>query len=358
MARLRRKSEQAIRESEKRFRLLFETMSEGFEIDEIIFDQAGQACDLRYLDVNPAFERHSGLKRSDIVGRTILELFPGTEPYWFEQYGAIVKTGVPAHFQARFGPLGHWLEVTPTPRDPIRSRPFFSISRNGKTPRRVMRTDRHKDEFLAVLAHELRNPLAPIRNGLHLLRTPQIRPPAADSILGMMDRQLTQLVRLVDDLLDVSRIGQGKLELCKETVDLADVLSGAVEATQPLIDQMGHDLTVSLPEEQIQLDGDLTRLSQIFMNLLNNAAKYSEPGGRILLTAQRQDQDVIVSVKDTGIGMPPEMLSRIFDMFTQVAASSKRSQGGLGIGLTLVRQLVGMHGGSVTGRQRRTWARK
>ena len=225
---------------------------------------------------------------------------------------------------------------------------FFDITEQKHAEESLREADRRKDEFLATLAHELRNPLAPISNGLHLMRTPQIDLTNAGPILSMMDRQLTQLVRLVDDLLDVSRISQGKLELCKEVVDLTDVLDSAVEASQPLIDQMGHELTIRLPEEKTQLDGDLTRLSQVFMNLLNNAAKYSEPGGRIQLIAERQDGDVVVSVRDTGIGMPPEMLSHIFDMFAQVAGSSRRSQGGLGIGLTLVRQLVGMHGGSVT----------
>ena len=349
IARLRRESEQAIRESEKRFRLLFETMSEGFAIDEIIFDESGKACDLRYLELNPAFERHTGLKRSDIVGRTVLELFPDTEPYWFEHYGSVVRTGAPAHFQAKFGPLGRWFEVSAysTGANQI-AVVFFDITEQKHAEDSLREADRHKDEFLATLAHELRNPLAPIRNGLHLMQSPQVDPNTAGSILGMMDRQLTQLVRLVDDLLDVSRISQGKLELCNEVVDLAEVINSAVEASQPLIDQMGHELSIRLPEESIQLDGDLTRLSQVFLNLLSNAAKYSEPGGRIQVTAKRQDGDVVVTVKDTGIGMPPEMLSRIFDMFAQVAGASNRSQGGLGIGLTLVRKLVGMHGGSVT----------
>ncbi len=324
-------------------------MSEGFAINEIIVDESGKACDLRYLDVNPAFERHTGLNRSDIVGRTCLEVFPDAESYWFEHYGAVVKTSVPSHFQAKFAPLDRWFEVSAYPTGPNQiAVVFFDITEQKNAEESLRAADRHKDEFLATLAHELRNPLAPIRNGLNLLRTPQTDPDTADSLLGMMDRQLTQLVRLVDDLLDVSRISQGKLELCKEVIDLIDVLDSAVEASQPLIDQMGHELTISLPEEKIQLDGDLTRLSQVFMNLLTNAAKYSEPGGRIQLTAERQDEEVVVSVKDAGIGMPPEMLSHIFDMFAQIAGASRRSQGGLGIGLTLVRKLVGMHGGSVT----------
>jgi CheY-like chemotaxis protein/two-component sensor histidine kinase len=163
----------------------------------------------------------------------------------------------------------------------------------------------------------------------------------------VIDRQVQQMTRLVDDLLDVSRISRGKIELRKEQVDLARVVSSAVEASRPLIEKWGHELTVTIPPEPLQLDADLTRLSQVLSNLLNNAAKYTDHGGRISLTAEQQNAQVVIRVKDTGIGIPPEMLQRIFEMFKQVDRSRERAEGGLGIGLTLVQRLVEMHGGSV-----------
>ena len=164
----------------------------------------------------------------------------------------------------------------------------------------------------------------------------------------MMERQLGHMVRLIDDLLDVSRISQNKMELRRSRVLLADVVSSAVETARPLIDAAGHELTISLPPEPVYLDADLTRLAQVFSNLLTNSAKYTERGGRIWLTAERRGDEVVVSVRDTGIGIPAEALPRIFDMFSQVDRSIERSTGGLGIGLALVKGLVEMHGGTVT----------
>jgi PAS domain S-box-containing protein len=207
--------------------------------------------------------------------------------------------------------------------------------------------DRRKDEFLATLAHELRNPLAPIRIGLQLMKRAVGQPETIDRTLSMMERQLAQMVRLLDDLLDVSRISRGKLELRKERLLLATVLDSAVETSGPLIGQMGHELTVSLPEQPLTVDADMTRLAQVFLNLLNNAAKYSDRGGHIRLNVELQGADAVVSVKDTGIGIDADQLSKIFEMFTQIDGSLERSQGGLGIGLSLVKRLVDMHGGSV-----------
>jgi PAS domain S-box-containing protein len=206
--------------------------------------------------------------------------------------------------------------------------------------------DRRKDEFLALLAHELRNPLAPLRNALQILR---LSPDGAaqEQARALMVRQLEQMVRLVDDLLDVSRIGQGKLELRREHVALAAVVQSAVETSRPLIEHMGHELTVALPDAPVLVDADPTRLAQVFANLLNNAAKYTDRGGHIRLTAGRQGGDVVVSVQDTGIGIAADQLPGLFQMFSQGERALERSQGGLGIGLTLVKRLVEMHGGRI-----------
>jgi PAS domain S-box-containing protein len=207
--------------------------------------------------------------------------------------------------------------------------------------------DRRKDEFLATLAHELRNPLAPLRHALQLLHLADGDPALHEKARGVMERQLAQMVRLIDDLLDVSRITRNKLQLRKERIELASVVQSAMEAIRPLIATSGHELTVALPPEPVHLDADPTRLTQIFTNLLNNAVKYTEPGGRIRLAAERQGSEVMVSVRDTGIGITDEHLPHLFEMFSQAAPALERSTGGLGIGLALVRGLVELHGGSV-----------
>ena len=207
--------------------------------------------------------------------------------------------------------------------------------------------DRRKDEFLATLAHELRNPLAPIRNGLQIMKMTGDDAEAVERSRSMMERQIEQMVRLVDDLMDISRINQGKIELRKEHVSLGAVIASAVETSRPLIEQMGHEFTVVMPKPSIIVDADSTRLAQVFMNLLTNSAKYSERGGHIWLTVERQGSDVVVSVRDTGIGIPADKLTSIFDMFSQVDRSLEKSQGGLGIGLSLVKRLVEMHGGRI-----------
>jgi signal transduction histidine kinase/ActR/RegA family two-component response regulator len=207
--------------------------------------------------------------------------------------------------------------------------------------------DQRKDEFLATLAHELRNPLAPISNAVELIGRANGDSAMLEKARCMMERQVGQLVRLVDDLLDISRITRGKVQLRKERVELAGVVRDAIEAARPRIDAQAHELTVALPHEPVLLDADPTRLEQVISNLLNNAAKYTEKGGRIWLTAERQAGDVIVSVRDTGIGIAAEHLAHIFEMFSQVSPALERSHGGLGIGLALVKGLVELHGGSV-----------
>ena len=214
----------------------------------------------------------------------------------------------------------------------------------------LVEMDRRKNEFLAMLAHELRNPLAPIRSALHLMSLPNVDPGTADRARAMAQRQVAQLARLVDDLLEVSRITRGKIQLNASEVDLTAVVPRAVEAVRPAMEQQGHALEVSLPDGPLLLSADPARLEQVLVNLLNNAAKYTEPGGRVTLRADRDGPWATVRVRDTGIGIAPEMLPKVFDMFAQVDHSLDRSQGGLGIGLTLVRTLVELHGGAVEAR--------
>ena len=214
--------------------------------------------------------------------------------------------------------------------------------------------DKRKDEFLAILAHELRNPLAPLRNGLEALRLKPHDREAAAWARALMERQVAQMVRLIDDLLDLSRVSRGRIELKKERSDVTSLVHGALEICGSAVSAGGHTLTLELPEQPIPLSCDPTRMVQVICNLISNAAKYTPAGGTIHVSARRVKEAasgaIEISVRDTGIGIPPDMLHRVFDMFTQVAQSLERSQGGLGIGLTLVKRLIELHGGTVEAR--------
>jgi PAS domain S-box-containing protein len=226
----------------------------------------------------------------------------------------------------------------------------FDIDDRKRAEQGLEEANRRKDQFLATLAHELRNPLAPISNALQVWPLVEQRPEEARRLREMMGRQLKQMVRLIDDLLDVSRITRGKIALRTERLDLGVALGAAIEALQPFIEAHRHELTVVLPSEPVFIDADVGRLVQVFGNLLNNAVKYTHPGGHVWLTARREADKAVVTVRDDGSGIPQEMLSAVFEMFTQVDQSLGRSSGGLGIGLTLVKILVELHGGSIEAR--------
>jgi PAS domain S-box-containing protein len=309
--------------------------------------------DTRVLRLNPAFERAVGWSARDAAGVSLMEqCYP--DPAHRERVRQFMQS-------CRDG----WLDICMRTRDGRDLETSWANVRLSDgtqvgigidiTDRRryeesLRDADRRKDEFLATLAHELRNPLAPIRNGLQLIKLAGNKSEAVEQARGMMERQLTQMVRLIDDLLDVSRITRGRLQLRRERVELASVVQSAVEGSRPLMEASAHDLTIRLPPEPVLLDADPTRLAQVFANLLTNAAKYTEKGGRIWLTAERGAGEIAVSVKDTGIGIAAEHLPRLFEMFSQVKSALERSQGGLGIGLSLVKGLVEMHGGSVEAR--------
>jgi signal transduction histidine kinase len=212
----------------------------------------------------------------------------------------------------------------------------------------LQEADRRKDEFLAILAHELRNPLAPIRTAVQLLRNRELPEAHSMRTREVIERQVQHLVCLIDDLLDVSRITRGMITLQRERVLIDAVVARAVETARPLIDARKHELTLDLPEELLSVEGDPTRLVQIIGNILHNAAKFMDPGGRIVLSVAREDSYAVISVKDFGMGIPRDLVPKIFDLFSQVHQKSEGAHGGLGIGLALVRRLVEMHGGVVT----------
>jgi PAS domain S-box-containing protein len=225
----------------------------------------------------------------------------------------------------------------------------MDVTARRRAEEALREADKRKDEFLATLAHELRNPLAPVRNALEILKRTN-DPAAAVEARAMMERQLRQMVRLIDDLLDVSRITRGKLELRREPIDLRGAAAQAVEAARPALEAGGHELSVDLGGEPLPVFADATRLAQVLVNLLNNAAKYTERGGKVALAVSREGSEAVARVRDTGVGIPAEMLGPIFEPFVQADRSLERAQGGLGIGLTLVKRILDLHGGAVEAR--------
>jgi PAS domain S-box-containing protein len=346
----RKRVQEALQRSEEQYRTLFTSIDEGFCVFEMLYDEDGQPMDYRFVEVNPAFEKHTGLKHAE--GKTIRELVPSHEQYWFDNYGQVVATGEAVRVENRAEGLNRWFDVYAFRLGGPESRRvaaiFSDVTDRKRAEQALKDADRRKNEFLAMLAHELRNPLSAISNAVELSNRAAADSATAEWGRDVIKRQVGNLSHLVSDLMDVSRINQGKVRLRKGPVELGPIISRAVAMVRHHIDGRKHELQVSLPHEPVWLDADPTRLEQVFANLLNNAAKYTEPGGRIAVLAERREQEVVIAVKDTGVGISPEMLQKVFDLFTQVERSSDRSQGGLGIGLTVVRSLVEMHGGSVS----------
>nr|WP_314546117.1 PAS domain S-box protein [uncultured Massilia sp.] len=345
-----------LRSSEERYRTLFESMDQGFCIIDMIVDDAGEAVDYRFVEMNAMFEQHTGL--AGATGKTALQLVPDLDRFWIDTYGRVARTGKSERFESEAAAMGRWFEVYATRMgDPSSRRVALLFSditarkRADDTLRQLAAdlrdSDRRKTEFLATLAHELRNPLAPIRSGLGVMRLGGDNAATVGRVRAMMERQVTHMVHLIDDLLDIARISGGKLELKKARVDLAEVLASAVETSLPVIEAGQHRLRVDMAQEPLLADVDATRISQVVANLLNNAAKYTPAGGSIVLALRREGTEAIVTVADTGVGIQADALEGVFEMFSQVGRNMDRAQGGLGIGLSLVRRLVEMHDGSV-----------
>jgi PAS domain S-box-containing protein len=341
--------EVALRESEERFR----SMADNAPV--LIWMNGLEGCEF----VNREYLRFVGRPFEDVTGMESRSfIHPDDAPEYVETY--LRALGRQEAFEAQFrfrradGEY-RWMHSTGVPRLTSDGTMVgyvgcsVDITDIKRSEEALREADRRKDEFLATLAHELRNPLAPIRNSLHVLR---VAPNAEGSerIHDILDRQVAQMVRLVDDLLEVSRITRGKIELRRERVSLGDALRSALETSRPLIEASHHDLTVSMPNEPLFVEADAVRLAQVFANLLNNAAKYTEEGGHIRVLVERVEGEVCVSVRDDGIGIPPDMLPKVFDLFTQIDRTLGRAQGGLGIGLALVKRLVEMHDGRVEAR--------
>jgi PAS domain S-box-containing protein len=334
-----------IEASEAELRDFFENAAVGLHV----LDRNGVV-----LRVNRTELAMLGYNRDEFVGHPISEFH--TDPEVIDEATLRLRLGQKlSHYEARLvcrdgsvkdvliDSSALWEE-----KELVRVRCFTRDVTDRKRAEEALReADRRKDEFLAILAHELRNPLAPIRNSLHVLRLTSRSDPTAERVSELMERQVNQMVRLVDDLFEVSRITRGKIELRQERIEIAAVLRGAVETSRSLVEASHHQLRLDLPAEPLTIEGDPVRLTQVFANLLNNAAKYTPEGGRIDLEVRGEGDHVVVSIRDTGAGIAPEMLSRVFDPFTQGNRSKGTSLGGLGIGLTLVKMLVELHGGGV-----------
>lgn len=354
----RRRAEDALRVSEEQSRRQLQELDTLYQTSPVGMWLGDREC--RFLRVNEVLARINGYPIAAHLGRSVRELVPAVadiiEPY----YRQVIETKQPA---SNFEVIGRTPGVPGGDRTWVASY-YPLLGADGEvaavgglmvdvTERKAFEqalrdADRHKDEFLATLAHELRNPLAPIRTGLQVMKLSPGDGPAVASARATMERQLGHMVRLIDDLLDVSRVSRGKIELKRARVPLQVVLEHALEASRSLIDAGRHALAVQAPDEPVWVDGDLTRLSQVVSNLLNNAAKYTPDGGRIELWAGGEGGEAVVRVADNGVGISADMLPKVFDLFAQVDRTRERAQGGLGIGLALAQKLVEMHGGAIT----------
>jgi PAS domain S-box-containing protein len=306
---------------------------------------------------NAAAERMYGYSAEEAIGQSILIVIPPERHSEETEILARLRRGerLEHYDTVRRRKNGELFDVSLTV-SPLRdasgtvvgaSKIARDISERKRAEQALEDANRYKDEFLAMLAHELRNPLAPVSNALQLMRVVDPASTQATHARAIMERQLAHLVRLVDDLMEVSRITRGKIELRREELLLSSVMLSAVETARPALEAARHNLRIDMPAEAIEIEGDFVRLAQVIANLLGNAAKYTDEGGEISLEAERRGGEAVIRVRDNGIGIEPEMLPRIFDMFAQVPASQRRSQGGLGIGLALARALVEMHGGHI-----------
>jgi signal transduction histidine kinase/DNA-binding response OmpR family regulator len=349
--------QERLRVSEERYRALFDVIDQGFALIDLIFDADGKAVDYTFVEVNPAFGKHTGLV--DPVGKRISEVLHGVEDHWIQTYGQVALTGKAVRFVNEARGLNRWYDSYAARLGGESSRTvalLFTDITDRKTADDDLRrladelaeSDRRKTEFLATLAHELRNPLAPLSSGLQVMRLSATNPAALERTRNMMERQVSHMVHLVDDLLDIARITTGKVDLKKERVELQTIVASAVETSLPLIEAGRHELSVDIPDEELLLDVDFTRVAQVVSNLLNNAAKYTPARGRIGLRAHREGDEIVIAISDTGVGIPPAAMPTVFEMFTQVGRNMERAQGGLGIGLSLVRRLVELHGGTVS----------
>jgi PAS domain S-box-containing protein len=348
----RKASELALAESEERFRVALESSTVPFVIVRAARDANSAITDFEWSYINPT-ALNTLMVSTDVIGRRVDEVFPGLWqqlPDLFATFVRTVETGVPGDLAGHSTMFGQpvWIRSICVKLGDGLAAWFLDETEQRRTEAALREADRRKDEFVATLAHELRNPLAPIRQASALARLPGATGAQIAWAHEVIERQVRHMSLLLDDLLDISRIGRGRLELRVETIELGSVVAAAVESASPLIEARRHTLTLELPGRPVRLQADALRLAQVLSNLLTNAAKYSEPGGWIRLSADEQDGHVRLRVADGGVGLRAEAIPKLFEMFSQVKSAIDRTEGGLGIGLALSKGLVDLHGGTLT----------
>ncbi|MCX4241881.1 ATP-binding protein [Paraliomyxa miuraensis] len=345
-----------LRQSEEKYRSLFESIDEGFCIIEVLFDERDEPVDYLFLEVNPAFERHTGLV--DAADKRMRQLAPGHEEHWFETYGRIVLTGEPRRFESRAAELQRWYDVYAWRHGPPRGRQvailFADITERKETElalaeanERLLESDRRKDEFLAMLGHELRNPLAAIRNAAEVVKSVAPGDGLLQRAQGVLERQSVHMTRLIDGLLEVSRIARGKIRLERETLDLRDVVNTVLQDRHPEAAARGLALLQDPPPEPVWIYADQVRMVQVIDNLVGNSIKFTNAGDSIRVLLRIDGDRADLRIRDSGVGIRPEMIESLFEPFQQESQEIARSAGGLGLGLALAKGLVELHDGTI-----------
>ncbi len=338
-------------EAEHRFRVALESSSVPFSVLQPVRDDRGVIVDFLWEYLNAAAAHVLRRPAAEVTGQRVLQVLPAgwDAPDLFDTCLSVIEHREPRELTLHHATSGgeRWFHVIASPSQDAVACWFADITERKRQEQSLQEADRRKDEFLATLAHELRNPLAPIRQAALISKASNATEAQKRWSHDVVDRQVQHMALLLDDLLDVSRITRGMLQLRKSVTGLAPVLDAAIETARPLIDSRHHRLLVDMPPERVPIEVDALRLAQVVANLLTNAAKYTDPHGTIRLAARCSQDEVTIEVVDNGIGLRPEALGEIFDMFTQVRSTEDRSSGGLGIGLALAKGLVELHGGTI-----------
>src|SRR3989344_5288411 len=344
----KRLAERSLQESERRYRSLFKKMSEGYALHEIVLDNRGKPYDYRFLDLNPAFERLSGIMRISAVGKTMRQIFPKKEPEFLKDYGQVALTGKPIYIERYNKESDKYYEVIIYRPDEMQFAVLFLDITHLKN------NEKEADNFISVMSHELRNPLTPILGSAQLIVSRAKNGATNGEIheyAKTIERQSKNMARLLDDLLDTARLRHHKMKLAKEMVNIYEVVDHAVKATHFLVEKQQQKISISLPPSNIYLYADPVRLEQIIVNLINNAVKYTKPKGHIWIQAAVKNNRLQIKIKDNGSGIDPKKISTIFELFNK-SGHPFITTAELGIGLNITKKLIQMHGGDIVAKSK------